>query len=75
MLNDQWKKRFFRLFKLRFAVLYPLGIWAVFSAVSTDESIIRGICFILLRRADILRGLFRKNGCQYEYFLKNQRNF
>ena len=48
MLNERWKKRFSRWFKLRFAIFYPLGIWVVFSAISTDRSIMRSIWFILL---------------------------
>ena len=48
MLNNKWKKRFKRWFRLRFAILYPLGIWAVIFGHSTDESIMRSIWFILL---------------------------
>ncbi len=47
MLSEKWKKRFNRWFKLRFAVLYPLGVWAVVSGFSTDRSIMRSIWFIL----------------------------
>jgi len=48
VLNNKWKKRFKRWFRLRFAILYPLGIWAVIFGHSTDESIMRSIWFILL---------------------------
>ncbi|MFH1504994.1 MAG: isoprenylcysteine carboxylmethyltransferase family protein [Candidatus Omnitrophota bacterium] len=48
MLNKRWKKRFSRWFKLRFAIMYPFGIWAVFSRYSTDASISRSLWFILL---------------------------
>lgn len=36
-----------RWFKLRFAILYPFGVWAIISGYSTDESIMRSIWFIL----------------------------
>ena len=48
MLSKKWKKRFIRWFKLRFAILYPLGTWAIISSHSTDRSIMRSIWFILL---------------------------
>jgi protein-S-isoprenylcysteine O-methyltransferase Ste14 len=48
VLNEKWKKRLSRWFKVRFAVLYPFGVWAVISGYSTDESIMRSIWFILL---------------------------
>ena len=48
MLSDKWRKRFNRWFKLRFAVLYPPGVWAVVSGFSTDHSIMRSIWVILL---------------------------
>lgn len=48
MAREKWRKRFIRWFKLRFAILYPLGIWAVMSGYSTDKSIMRSIWFILL---------------------------
>ncbi len=37
-----------RWFKLRFAILYPFGIWAVLSGFSTDESIRASAIFIVL---------------------------
>jgi len=48
IMNEKWKKRFKRWFKLRFAILYPLGVWAVISAHSTDKSIMKSIWVILL---------------------------
>lgn len=48
MLNKKWEKIFSRWFKLRFAVLYPLGIWAVISGYSTDKSMMHSIWYILL---------------------------
>jgi len=48
MLSKKWKKRIKKWFKLRFLILYPLGVWAVISSYSTDESIIRSIWIILL---------------------------
>lgn len=42
-----FKNRFKRWFKLRFAILYPLGIFVVFFTNSDDRSIIEGIGFIL----------------------------
>jgi len=36
-----------RWFKLRFAILYPLGVSAVLFAIPTDESIRKGIGFII----------------------------
>lgn len=48
MLKEKWKKRFNRWFKLRFAILYPLGVWTVLSQYSTDASMRRSIWFILI---------------------------
>jgi len=48
MLSEKWKKQLARWFKLRFAILYPLGIWAGIVGYSTDESIMRSIWIILL---------------------------
>lgn len=47
MVSEKWKKRWARWFKLRFAILYPFGIWAVISACSTDDSIMRSIWFVI----------------------------
>lgn len=46
-LNKKWEKRFSRWFKLRFAILYPLGLWALISAYSTNQSIIQSLWVIL----------------------------
>lgn len=43
---EKFKKRLRRWFKLRFAVVYPLCIWAVFSANTSDDSIMLGIWFM-----------------------------
>lgn len=48
MLNGKWKKRFARWLKLRFAILYLFGTWAVVCGFSTDFSIMRSIWFIVL---------------------------
>lgn len=48
MKSAPWKERVVRLFKLRFAILYPFGIWAVVSGFSTDQSIRRSIWLIVL---------------------------
>jgi protein-S-isoprenylcysteine O-methyltransferase Ste14 len=42
------KNRFKRWFRLRFAILYPFGIFLVLYANSDDRSIMAGIWFILL---------------------------
>ncbi len=41
------KERFRRLFKPRFAVVYPFGIFVVFFSNSNDSSIMAGIWFII----------------------------
>ncbi len=48
MRKERVKQLFKRWFKLRFAVLYPFGIWAILSGFSTDESIRASVGFILL---------------------------
>lgn len=41
-----FKHRFQRWFKFRFAILYPFAIYLIFFANSDDSSLIRGSCFI-----------------------------
>ncbi|HNV24399.1 MAG TPA: isoprenylcysteine carboxylmethyltransferase family protein [Candidatus Omnitrophota bacterium] len=48
MINEQWQKRLNRWFKLRFAIIYPFGVWAIISGYSTDKSIMHSIWFIVL---------------------------
>ena len=46
---DKKKREIFsRLFKLRFAILYPLGIWALISGYATNASLARGLWLIVL---------------------------
>ncbi len=47
MLSEKWKKRLSRWFKLRFAILYPLGVWAIISGYPTDESIVHAVWLIV----------------------------
>ena len=48
MRNERIKSLLQRWFKLRFAVLYPFGVWAILSGFSSDESIRASAGFILL---------------------------
>lgn len=48
MQKNKWEKRFKRWFKLRFAILYPLGLWMVLSGYSTDASIRQSLWLILI---------------------------
>lgn len=41
------KDRIKRLFRLRFAILYPLAVYVAFTARATGESIGLGLCFIV----------------------------
>ncbi|MBU2540877.1 MAG: isoprenylcysteine carboxylmethyltransferase family protein [Candidatus Omnitrophica bacterium] len=43
-----FKNRFKRWFKLRFAIIYPFGIFVVLSSYPDDKSIMNGIWFILI---------------------------
>lgn len=48
MFKEKIKKRLARLFKLRFAVLYPLVAWAIVFSHSTNESIRHSLVLILM---------------------------
>lgn len=45
-LTKKLTERFNRIFKLRFAVLYPAGIWALWTLRATDRSLFYGSCTV-----------------------------
>ncbi len=47
MSETKMQKRFKRWFKPRFAIMYPLGFWILFTGYSTDASIRYSFWFIL----------------------------
>ncbi len=48
MMNEKWRNRFSRWLKLRFAILYPLGLWALIQGYATNASLARGLWLIVL---------------------------
>ncbi|MBP9733487.1 MAG: isoprenylcysteine carboxylmethyltransferase family protein [Candidatus Omnitrophica bacterium] len=45
-LQKTLTERFKRIFKLRFAVLYPAGIWALWTLRATERSLLYGCCIV-----------------------------